>query len=57
MEPNNTDELAKSVNTILDDTNFSNKLTNQAHDFVIKNMTWDTVLPSYVQFYEKLVSN
>lgn len=49
--------LADVVNHLLDDEEYAQRLANNAYNFVIKNMTWDVMLPKYVEFYEKLLSD
>ena len=31
------------------------KLANNGNNFVKKNMTWDVILPKFIQFYEDLL--
>jgi len=53
----NPAKLAESVNRILDDDVLSKQLSENSYDFVINNMTWDSVLPKYLEFYENLLKN
>ena len=34
-----------------------NKLTTNGYNFVKKNLTWDVMLPKFIQFYENLLNN
>ena len=51
----NTEKLLEEINNLLKDKEYAKKLADAAHDFVIKNMTWEVWLPKYVKFYEELV--
>ena len=51
----NPEKLADAVNELLSDTEKAKKLARNGNDFVKKNMTWDVILPKYVQFYENLI--
>ncbi|WKT58344.1 glycosyltransferase family 4 protein [Candidatus Nitrosotenuis chungbukensis] len=55
IPPNDQDKLLDAINNLLVNQEKIEKLTNSAYDFVIKNLTWDVLLPKYVEFYEKLV--
>ena len=32
-----------------------NEITENGYDFVMKNLTWDILLPKYIEFYKKLI--
>ena len=51
----NPDKLADKVNELLDDTKKAKKLADNGNYFVKKNMTWDVILPKYIEFYEDLL--
>jgi len=53
---NNPDKLSSAINRLLKNKEFSKKLADVAFDFVMKNMTWDVVLPGYIKFYEKVLN-
>ena len=55
VPPENPDKLADRVNELLSNTEKAKKIANNGNDFVKKNMTWDVILPKYVQFYENLI--
>jgi len=57
VPPNDPSKLADAINLLLENKEKSNELANQGFNFVIKNMTWDVVLPKYVKFYENLLKN
>ena len=54
---NNPQKLAESVNKLLENKQNANQLANSGYEFIIKNMTWDMILPKYIEFYENLLRN
>jgi|TARA_Y100000294_G_C8546617_1_gene333461 glycosyltransferase involved in cell wall biosynthesis len=56
VPPENPDRLADAVNKLLSNIERANKIAKNGNDFVRKNMTWDVILPKYIQFYENLVN-
>ena len=52
---NNSAKLADAINNLLFDKIKSEKLTVNANIFLKNNMTWDVVLPKFINFYEKLL--
>ncbi len=56
VPPNDPQQLAQAVNQLLANKEFAKKLTTTAFDFVMNNMTWDTILPKYIKFYEDLLN-
>ena len=57
VPPENPSKLAQAVNELLSDKEKSKKLATNASTFVKNNMTWDVILPKYVQFYEDLLND
>ena len=53
----NPDKLAEAVNELLSDKQKAKRLANNGNKFVKSNMTWDIILPKYIQFYEDLLAN
>jgi L-malate glycosyltransferase len=51
----NSEKLADAINNLLLDTTKCKKLTENAHIFLKNNMTWDVVLPKFINFYENLL--
>ena len=49
--------LAKTVNELMNDKKRQKTLTDAAYDFIIKNMTWNDVLPVYVNYYENMLNS
>ena len=52
----NPDKLADAVNELLADKQKAKILANNGNKFVKSNMTWDVILPKYIQFYEDLLA-
>ena len=52
----NSDKLAQAVNELLLDKEKAEKLAANGNTFVKNNMTWDVILPKYIQFYENLLN-
>ena len=57
IPPENPDKLVKAVNELLSDKEKSDRLAANGNTFVKNNMTWDVILPRYIQFYEDLLMN
>ena len=57
IPPENPSKLAEAVNELLSDKEKSKKLAANGNNFIINNMTWDVILPKYIQFYEDLLKN
>ena len=51
----NSEKLADAINNLLLDTTKCKKLTENANIFLKNNMTWDVVLPKFINFYENLL--
>lgn len=56
VPPNNPDLLADAINSLLAQKEKASTMVTSAHDFIIKNFTWEVLLPQYIRFYEKLAS-
>ena len=52
----NPDKLADAVNELLSDKQKAERLANNGNKFIKNNMTWDIILPKYIQFYEDLLA-
>jgi len=57
VPPENPSKLAQAVNELLSDKDKAEKLATNGNTFVKNNMTWDVILPKYIQFYEDLLKN
>ncbi len=52
----NPAKLADAVNELLFDKQKARRLANNGNSFVKSHMTWDIILPKYIQFYEDLLA-
>ena len=55
VPPENPEKIADAVNDLLSNPKKAKKLAINGNNFVKKNMTWDVVLPKFIQFYEDLL--
>ncbi len=53
VPPNEPENLVTAINNILTNRELQDKLVKNAHDYIIKNFTWDVLLPKYIELYEK----
>ena len=57
VPPENPSKLAQAINELLSDKEKATKLAMNGNTFVKNNMTWDVILPKYIQFYEDLLKD
>jgi len=57
VPPENPSKLAQAVNELLSNKEKAEKLATNGNIFVKNNMTWDVILPKYIQFYENLLKD
>ena len=57
VPPNDPHNLAESINKLLENKQNANQLAQSGYEFVNNNMTWDVMLPKYIEFYENLLKN
>ena len=57
VPPENPSKLAQAINELLSDKEKSEKLAVNGNAFVKNNMTWNVVLPKYIEFYEDLLKD
>ena len=55
IPPENPSKIAQAVNELLSNKEKAEKLATNGNTFVKNNMTWDVILPKYIQFYENLL--
>ena len=55
VSPNDLEKLANAINDLLIDKVKSEKLSLNANIFVKNHMTWDVVLPKFIDFYKNLL--
>ena len=56
VPPNDPKMLTDAINSLLEQKEKATKMASFARDFIIKNFSWDALLPRYIEFYEKLVN-
>jgi glycosyltransferase involved in cell wall biosynthesis len=56
VPPNNPEKLANAINDLLINKIKSEKLSVNANIFLKNNITWDVVLPKFINFYEQLLN-
>ena len=49
------EKLANAINRLLENPEYAKNLAEAGHEFLLKNFTWDVLLPKYVEFYENLI--
>ena len=52
VSPENPQEMANTINTLLDDDETQQKLSKNAFDFINKNFSWDVLLEEYIKLYQ-----
>ena len=57
VPPENPVELTKSINLLLKDKELASKLSDEGYQFLMKNFTWEVLLPKYKKFYEDLLKD
>lgn len=55
IPPNDPKILENSINKLLQNNEIAQKYAEKGCEFVINNLTWETLLPKYVKFYEDLL--
>ena len=53
IAPNEPQKLADAINELLVDKTLKEKLVANAYDYIIKNFSWNVLLPKYIELYEK----
>ena len=56
IPPEDPKRLVDSVNRLLNEEDLACFLADAGYRYAMKNLTWDTMLPRYVQFYEDLLA-
>lgn len=57
VTPENPEQLLETINKLLGDKESMKRFSEAGYDFVIKNLTWEVLLPKYIKFYEDLVNS
>lgn len=56
IQPNEPTSLVDGINLMLEQKEKAVKLADAAYELVIRNFTWDVLLPKYISFYENLIN-
>jgi len=57
VAPEDPKQLLETINKLLDDKESMKQFSQAGYEFVIKNLTWEVLLPKYIKFYEDLVNS
>jgi glycosyltransferase involved in cell wall biosynthesis len=57
VPPNDPKQLLDTINQLLENKDKAEKLSEKGYDFVMKNFTWDVLLPKYLNFYKSLIKS
>ena len=57
VDPDEPDQLLDTINGLLENKEKTMRLIEAGYDFVIRNLTWEILLPKYVKFYEDLLNS
>ena len=52
IPPENPNMMLKTINSLLENNELQSRFTENAYNFIIKNFTWDTLLPQYFDLYQ-----
>jgi len=56
VNSDDSEQLLNAINELLGNKEKSKEIAKAGNDFVIKNLTWEVLLPKYVKFYKDLVN-
>ena len=57
IPPEDSGKLSDEINKILKDKESFDKITQNAYEFVINEMSWKKIIPKYIKFYEDLLND
>ena len=57
VKPNESEELLNEINKLLTDKEKTKRFSEKGYEFVMKNLTWEILLPKYVKFYEDILKS
>lgn len=57
IPPDDPKVLVRTINELLNDEEKAKRISDAGFDLVVKNFTWDVLLPKYVKFYEDLLNS
>jgi len=56
VPPNEPKKLVEAINLLLENKQYAKKLADVGYEFIMKNMTWEVLLPKYIEFYKNLLN-
>ena len=57
IPPDDEKKLIDSINRLFTEKEFANNIAEMGYKYVIKNLTWEALLPRYIKFYEELLNS
>ena len=57
IPPDDEKKLIDSINRLFTEKEFANNIAEMGYKYVIKNLTWEALLPKYTKFYEDLLNS
>ena len=57
IPPDDEKKLIDSINRLFTEKEFANNIAEMGYKYVIKNLTWEALLPRYLKFYEELLNS
>ena len=57
MPPDDPQSLKDAIIQLLSDRERMERFADNGFDYVMKNLTWEILLPKYIKFYEDLLSS
>ena len=55
--PEDPNDLCRKINYLMEDQKNIDKLSGNAYNFVINEMSWKKIIPKYIKFYTNLLSS
>ncbi len=57
VPPNDPKKLVDAINMLLENKEYVRRIADAAYEYLIKNLTWEVLLPKYVEFYKNLINS
>jgi len=54
VSPNEPEKILESINYLIGNPKIAETLGLSGHEFIMKNFSWESLLPQYIEFYKKL---
>ena len=56
VTPEDPESLLNEINNLINDKEKQTQISNNAFQYVVENYTWESLLPRYVNFYQKILN-